>query len=96
MPATTLAARPLGQSRRASRGEPFCGPLFGRILDSDPSRRSLPGFDRPAEPARIDDYADVGGRLAGGVGKTGIRSAAGAAIIVNGEFWGVMATRSTE
>src|SRR3954465_1432786 len=37
MPATTLAARPLGQSRRASRGEPFCGSLVGRILDSDAS-----------------------------------------------------------
>src|SRR4051795_12756004 len=37
MPATTLAARPLGQSRRASRGEPFCGSLVGRVLDSDAS-----------------------------------------------------------
>jgi hypothetical protein len=27
----------LGQSRRASRGEPFCGSLVGRILDSDAS-----------------------------------------------------------
>jgi len=41
-------------------------------------------------PARIDDLEDVPGVLAQAVRKTGIRSAAGAPIVVGGRVWGVM------
>ena len=47
-------------------------------------------------PARIDDLADVTGALAETVRSTGIRSAAGAPIIVDGRLWGVMVTGSTQ
>jgi PAS domain S-box-containing protein len=43
-------------------------------------------------PARIDDFADVPGTIADAVRETGIRSGAGAPIIVDGEVWGVMGT----
>jgi PAS domain S-box-containing protein len=47
-------------------------------------------------PARLDDLADVSGTLAEAVRETGIRSVAGAPIVVNGRVRGVMATGSTE
>jgi PAS domain S-box-containing protein len=43
-------------------------------------------------PARIDDFADIPGTIADAVRETGIRSGAGAPIIVDGAVWGVMAT----
>jgi PAS domain S-box-containing protein len=46
-------------------------------------------------PARIDDFSHVPGTIAEAVRQTGIRSGAGAPIIVDGEIWGVMATAST-
>jgi PAS domain S-box-containing protein len=47
-------------------------------------------------PARIDDFAGVRGTIADAVRETGIRSGAGAPIIVDGSIWGVMATGATE
>ncbi|HEV2784955.1 MAG TPA: GAF domain-containing protein [Solirubrobacteraceae bacterium] len=47
-------------------------------------------------PARIDDLADVRGTIADAVRATGIRSGAGAPIIVDGTVWGVMATGATD
>jgi signal transduction histidine kinase/putative methionine-R-sulfoxide reductase with GAF domain len=46
-------------------------------------------------PARIDDFADIPGTIADAVRETGIRSGAGAPIIVDGTVWGVMATGAT-
>jgi PAS domain S-box-containing protein len=46
-------------------------------------------------PARIDDFAGVRGTIADAVRQTGIRSGAGAPIIVDGTVWGVMATGAT-
>jgi PAS domain S-box-containing protein len=46
-------------------------------------------------PARIDDFSDVEGTIADAVRDSGIRSGAGAPIIVDGEVWGVMATATT-
>ena len=48
------------------------------------------------QPARLDNLDDVAGALAEAVRRTGIRSVAGAPIVVNGRVWGVMATGSTE
>jgi PAS domain S-box-containing protein len=47
-------------------------------------------------PARIDDFADIPGTIADAVRETGIRSGAGAPIIVDGAVWGVMATAASE
>jgi signal transduction histidine kinase len=46
------------------------------------------------KPLRIDDYSGLGGTIAAAVRDAGIRSAAGAPIVVDGEVWGVMATAS--
>ena len=46
-------------------------------------------------PARIDDFAGIPGTIAGAVRETGIRSGAGAPIVVDGKVWGVMAAAST-
>jgi PAS domain S-box-containing protein len=51
---------------------------------------------RTGRPARIDDFADIPGTIADAARKTGIRSCAGAPIIVNGEVWGAMSTDSTD
>ena len=47
-------------------------------------------------PARIDDLADVPGRSPTSCAGAGIRSAAGAPIVVDGDVWGVMAAGATE
>jgi PAS domain S-box-containing protein len=41
-------------------------------------------------PARIDDFSGLPGRLADAARETGIRAAAGAPIIVDGDVWGAM------
>jgi PAS domain S-box-containing protein len=46
-------------------------------------------------PARSDDLADVHGTVADLVREGGIRSAAGAPIVVDGDVWGVMAAGGT-
>jgi PAS domain S-box-containing protein len=47
-------------------------------------------------PARIDDFTPVPGTIADAARDTGIRSCAGAPIIVDGEVWGVMSADSTD
>jgi PAS domain S-box-containing protein len=47
-------------------------------------------------PARNDDLADVHGTVAEVVREAGVRSAAGAPIVVDGDVWGVMAAGGTE
>jgi PAS domain S-box-containing protein len=51
---------------------------------------------RAGQPMRIDDFGEVAGTIAAAVRATGISSAAGAPIIVDGATWGVMATASVE
>jgi PAS domain S-box-containing protein len=46
-------------------------------------------------PARRDDFAGVSGTIAAVVRDAGIRSAAGAPIVVDGDLWGVMAAFGT-
>jgi GAF domain-containing protein len=43
-------------------------------------------------PARVEDYAELAGAIADAARTNGIRSGAGAPIIVDGRVWGVMAT----
>jgi GAF domain-containing protein len=51
---------------------------------------------KTGRPARIDDFADLHGALAAAARKTGIRSCAGAPIIVDGDVWGVISSDSTD
>jgi PAS domain S-box-containing protein len=41
-------------------------------------------------PTRIEDFGDIGGLVPTAIRHTGIRSGAGAGIVVDGELWGVM------
>jgi signal transduction histidine kinase len=50
---------------------------------------------RTGRPARIDDYANTGGPLSKTLQSAGVRSAAGAPIIVEGCLWGVITAGST-
>jgi len=47
----------------------------------------LPDISRPA---RIEDFARIGGRIPDAISATGVRSGTGAAIVVDGRFWGTM------
>jgi signal transduction histidine kinase len=47
-------------------------------------------------PARVDDFADVPGTIAQAQREAGIRSCAGAPIIVDGEVWGAISVLSTD
>ncbi|MDX6621151.1 MAG: hypothetical protein QOK36_3537 [Gaiellales bacterium] len=51
---------------------------------------------RTGRPARIDGYATAAGPLSEPLQRAGVRSAAGAPIIVEGRLWGVMAAGSTK
>ncbi len=51
---------------------------------------------RTGRPARIDSYADAAGPLSEPLQRAGVRSAAGAPIMVEGRLWGVMAAGSTK
>jgi PAS domain S-box-containing protein len=51
---------------------------------------------RTGGPARIDNYPDAAGPLSESLQGAGVRSAAGAPIIVEGRLWGVMAAGSTK
>ena len=65
-------------------------------------RRTLEGdnvavrVQRTERPARIDDYAPLGGALATDAHERGIRSGAGAPILVEGKLWGVIVAGSRE
>jgi PAS domain S-box-containing protein len=45
-------------------------------------------------PTRIDDFTGIAGRIADAVRAFGIRSGAGAPIVVDGDVWGMVATAS--
>jgi PAS domain S-box-containing protein len=61
---------------------PLDGPtLVGQILKS-------------GRPVRIDDYAEVRGTIAVAIRESGMRSAAGAPIMVDGDIWGAMVIAS--
>jgi len=47
-------------------------------------------------PVRIEDLADVPGTRAAAIREAGMRSSAGAPIIVDGEIWGVLGTGSAD
>ena len=47
----------------------------------------LPELGRPR---RIEDFSAIGGMIPDAIAETGVGSGAGAAIVVNGEFWGTM------
>jgi signal transduction histidine kinase len=51
---------------------------------------------RTGRPARIDGYANAAGPLSEPLRRAGVRSAAGAPIIVEGRLWGVMTAGSTK
>jgi signal transduction histidine kinase len=51
---------------------------------------------RTGRPTRIDNYANAAGPLSEALQGSGVRSAAGAPIIVEGRLWGVMAAGSTK
>jgi signal transduction histidine kinase len=51
---------------------------------------------RTGRPARIDSYANAAGPLSEPLKGSGVRSAVGAPIIVEGSLWGVMAAGSTK
>src|SRR5207302_3931540 len=51
---------------------------------------------RTGRPARIDSYADAAGPLSEPLQRAGVRSSAGAPIIVEGRLWGVMTAGSTK
>jgi signal transduction histidine kinase len=49
---------------------------------------------RTGRPVRVDDYAQLAGALAGDAQKQGLRSGAGAPIVVHGRLWGVVVAGS--
>jgi signal transduction histidine kinase len=51
---------------------------------------------RTGRPARVEDYADLPGALAGGARASGLNATAGAPIIVNGSVWGAMGVASPD
>jgi signal transduction histidine kinase len=51
---------------------------------------------RSGRPARIDDYPNAAGPLSRPLLETGVRSAAGAPIVVEGRLWGVIAVGSAK
>jgi GAF domain-containing protein len=51
---------------------------------------------RTGRPARIESYADASGPIDAAVRGTGVRSAVGTPIIVEGRLWGVMAAGSSQ
>jgi PAS domain S-box-containing protein len=51
---------------------------------------------KTGRPVRINDLADVPGTRAAAIRAAGIRSSAGAPIIVDGDIWGVMGTGSAD
>jgi PAS domain S-box-containing protein len=78
-PATVVAAW-------GDRPHPFTeGSLWA--VEEHTAAALLPDIGRSA---RIEDFAAIGGEIAEGIAGTGIRSGTGAAIIVDGDVWGVM------
>jgi signal transduction histidine kinase len=53
-------------------------------------------LQKVGSPRRVDDFADVPGTIAEAQREAGIRSCAGAPIIVDGEVWGAISVLSTD
>jgi PAS domain S-box-containing protein len=51
---------------------------------------------KTGRPVRVEDFAELGATVADVARKTGIRSGAGAPIIVDGNVWGAMSVGSTD
>ena len=49
-----------------------------------------------SEPARVDDYSQLGGEIADAIRRRGIRSTVGIPIVVAGQVWGAMVVSTTE
>jgi signal transduction histidine kinase len=49
-----------------------------------------------SEPARVDDYSQLGGEIADAIRRRGIRSTVGIPIVVAGLVWGAMVVSTTE
>jgi GAF domain-containing protein len=49
-----------------------------------------------AEPARVDDYAELEGEIADAVRSSGMRSSVGVPIVVAGRVWGAIVASNTE
>jgi GAF domain-containing protein len=49
-----------------------------------------------AEPARVDNYAELQGEIADVVRRSGMRSSVGVPIVVGGRLWGAIVTSGTE
>src|SRR5262249_17135578 len=69
-------------------------PVGTRWTVDDPTGMAL--VARTGRPARIEDYATVSGRDAERIGASGIRSAVGVPITVDGSSWGVVIAFSTD
>ena len=73
-----------------------------RLSPSATARGSLEGTNvlrlvkKSGEPARIDDYSQLGGENADAVRSSGIRSTVGVPIVVAGEVWGAMVGSTRE
>jgi PAS domain S-box-containing protein len=55
-----------------------------------PSGSVIDKVSRTSRPARVDDYAKVGGPIGARLGEQGVGSAAGGPIVVDGRLWGAM------
>ena len=70
----------------ADRPHPFQAGT-GWPLEERTVAAMLPEIGRPT---RIEDFGEIGGAVPEAIRETGIRSGTGAAIVVDGEVWGVM------
>ena len=66
---------------QAGTSWPLDGPTIARVL-------------KTGSPASVDDYAERAGTIAAAARESGMRSVAGAPIVVDGETWGVMVAAS--
>jgi PAS domain S-box-containing protein len=78
-PATVVAAW-------GDRPHPFTAESLWAV-EEHMAAAMLPDVGRPA---RIADFTTIGGEIPEAIAGTGIRSGTGAAIVVDGELWGVM------
>jgi PAS domain S-box-containing protein len=62
----------------------------------DPTIAALLQQPKAGSPVRIDDVAEIAGTIGGAARAIGIRSAAGAPIVVDGELWGMMGAGSAD
>jgi PAS domain S-box-containing protein len=69
-------------------------PFGTRFQLDDPSVMAV--VARTGRPARIDDYGEIHGKYAEEIRASGIRSAVGVPITVDGDSWGVVIAYSTE